>query len=163
PAVEEDDPRAYLPPPLPNLAIEIERPAVVHPRQDNHPFFAGAEQHYSADPVRIRKQAEMDHQLIMSTMRKLDEQRAAGQGRLAACPPGQATLPFFAGAEQHYSADPVGIRKQAEMDHQLIMSTMRKRDEQRAAGQGRLAGVPNVDALAGQAPFLDGHVYVHPL
>ncbi|HLU67555.1 MAG TPA: metallophosphoesterase family protein, partial [Kofleriaceae bacterium] len=107
PAVEEDDPRAYLPPPLPNLAIEIERPAVVHPRQDNHPFFAGAEQHYSADPVRIRKQAEMDHQLIMSTMRKLDEQRAAGQGRLA--------------------------------------------------------GVPNVDALAGQAPFLDGHVYVHPL
>src|SRR5678815_3606259 len=103
----EDDVRSILPPAIPGLSIQIDEPAVVHARQDDHPFFKGSEQHYSADPVRIRKQAEADYQLIVSTMRKFDEQRAAGAGKLA--------------------------------------------------------GARNVDAFAGQAPFLDGHVYVHPL
>jgi hypothetical protein len=34
---------------------------------------------------------------------------------------------------------------------------------QRAAGAGKLAGKQTVDELAGQAPFLDGHTYVHPV
>ena len=102
-----DEVRSMLPPPLPNLSIQIDSPAVVHARQDDHPFFKGSEQHYSADPVRIRKQAEADYQLIVSTMRRFDEQRAGGAGKLA--------------------------------------------------------GARNVDAFAGQAPFLDGHVYMHPL
>jgi len=34
--------------------------------------------------------------------------------------------------------------------------------EQRAAGAGRLAGVQQVSEFAGQRPFLDGHVYIHP-
>jgi hypothetical protein len=103
----QDDPRSQLPPPLLNVSVEIEGPAVVRARQDDHPFFKGSEQHYSADPIRIRKQAEADYQLIVSTMRRFDEQRAAGTGRLA--------------------------------------------------------GARTVDAFAGQSPFLDGHVYVHPL
>ena len=102
-----DDPRSYLPPPMPLLSLEIDEPQQVQPRQDDHPFFSGSEQHYSADPVRIRKQAEADYQLIVATMRKFDEQRAAGQGKLA--------------------------------------------------------GVRSLDGFAGQAPFLDQHVYVHPL
>jgi hypothetical protein len=107
PEPADDDPLAYLPAPIPPLALEIEQPQLVEPREEDHPFFAGSEQHYSADPVRMRKQAETDYQLIVSTMRRFDEQRAAGKGKLA--------------------------------------------------------GKRSVDAFAGQAPFLDEHIYVHPL
>ncbi len=105
-AVGTEDPRARLPTALPLLSLEIEAPRAVQAREEDHPFFAGSEQHYSADPVRIRKQAETDYQLIVSTMRKFDEQRAAGKGKLE--------------------------------------------------------GAAAVDAFAGQAPFLDQHIYVHP-
>jgi hypothetical protein len=103
----DEDALAYLPPSLPSLELEVAPPGSLQARQDNHPFFQPAEQHYSADPVRIRKQAEADYRLIVGTMQKLDEQRAAGAGKLA--------------------------------------------------------GKKKVDDLAGEAPFLDGHVYVHPL
>ncbi|HWM88307.1 MAG TPA: metallophosphoesterase family protein [Kofleriaceae bacterium] len=102
-----DDPHSLLPSQPPSLSLEIEATAQVKPREEDHPFFAGSEQHYSADPVRIRKQAETDYQLIVSTMRKFDEQRGAGKGKLT--------------------------------------------------------GARAVDVFAGQAPFLDQHVYVHPL
>ncbi len=81
-AVATEDPRARQPTALPRLELEIEAPRAVQPREDDHPFFSGSEQHYSADPVRIRKQAETDYQLIVSTMRKFDEQRAGGKGKL---------------------------------------------------------------------------------
>ncbi len=71
--------------------------------------------------------------------------------------------PFFAGGEYHYSADPVRLRKQAEADHQLIVQTMAKLDEQREGNAGKLTGAHDVSAFDGQKPFLDGHVYIHPL
>ena len=101
------DPGAAAPAPLPPLTLEIESPREVQAREDDHPFFTGSEQHYSANPVRMRKQAEADYHLIVTTMRKLDEQRATGRGKLA--------------------------------------------------------GAQTVAAFAGQKPFLDQHVYVHPL
>ena len=39
---------------------------------------------------------------------------------------------------------------------------MKKFAAQRGAGTGQLAGKSNVGELAGEKPFLDGHVYVHP-
>jgi hypothetical protein len=69
----------------------------------------------------------------------------------------------FFGFEEHYSSDPVRIRLQAEADHKLIVSTMEELDRQRGAGDGKLAGRQSVDELVGSAPFLDGHVYVHPV
>jgi hypothetical protein len=63
-------------------AIEIDAPARLTPRADNHPFFSLFEHHYSADPVRIRKQAEADYQLIQRTMGQLEAQREGGSGRL---------------------------------------------------------------------------------
>jgi hypothetical protein len=71
--------------------------------------------------------------------------------------------PFFGPHEHHYSADPVLIRQQAQSDHALIMRTMKLLDEQREAGRGKLAGKVEVAQLAGSEPFLDGHVYAHPL
>ncbi len=71
--------------------------------------------------------------------------------------------PFFAGCEDHYSADPVRIRQQAEQDYRLIAATMARLEDQRSAGRGALSGVRDVRELAGRAPFLDGHTYVHPV
>lgn len=76
--------------------------------------------------------------------------------------PRQDNHPFFLQFEVHYSADPVTIRKQAEGDFHLIKRTMQQLDEQRAAGEGKLTGKSTVADFAGEAPFLDGHVYVHP-
>lgn len=71
--------------------------------------------------------------------------------------------PFFRNFEQHYSSDPVKIRQQAESDHQLIVRTMQQLELQRGAGAGKLDGKKDVGELAGEAPFLDRHVYVHPV
>ncbi len=70
--------------------------------------------------------------------------------------------PFFAGFEQHYSADPGRIREQAAADLKLMEQFVGQLDAQRRAGAGKLRGASSVAALADQRPFLDGHVYVHP-
>jgi hypothetical protein len=69
--------------------------------------------------------------------------------------------PFFA-SEDHYSKDPVRIRRQISGDYELIRATRAKLDEQREKGQGQLAGVRSFKELEGRKPFLDGHVYYHP-
>ena len=70
--------------------------------------------------------------------------------------------PFFARFEQHYSSDPVRIRQQADGDFKLIMRTMDQFASQRETGEGKLAQKTDVLDFAGEDPFLDGHVYVHP-
>jgi uncharacterized tellurite resistance protein B-like protein len=71
--------------------------------------------------------------------------------------------PFFAAGEQHYSADPDRIRKQIDSDLSLMRRFVQQLDSQRAKGNGKLDGHQSVGEFAGQAPFLDGHVYVHPV
>nr|HEX4312562.1 metallophosphoesterase family protein [Kofleriaceae bacterium] len=69
--------------------------------------------------------------------------------------------PFFAG-EQHYSADPERIKQQISADLELMQRFVAKLGEMRAAGAGKLAGKQVVADFTGVAPFLDGHVFVHP-
>lgn len=76
--------------------------------------------------------------------------------------PRQHNHPFFT-FEQHYSADPVRLRKQANLDHDLIHRTMAQLEEQRSVGRGKLSGQHDIRAFAGQKPFLDDFVYVHPV
>lgn len=71
--------------------------------------------------------------------------------------------PFFQGFEQHYSADPARIQQQINADLDLMKRFVDKLAEMRAAGAGKLAGKQAVTDFTGQAPFLDGHVFVHPL
>ncbi|ACY12710.1 metallophosphoesterase [Haliangium ochraceum DSM 14365] len=78
-------------------------------------------------------------------------------------PPSRDDHPFFSESEYHYSADPVRIRKQADNDHNIIVRTMALLDEQRGRGKGKLTGAHSVTEFQGQDPFLDGHVYVHPV
>ncbi|KAB2903372.1 MAG: serine/threonine protein phosphatase [Kofleriaceae bacterium] len=70
--------------------------------------------------------------------------------------------PFFMAFEQHYSADPERLRKQAEADFKLMQSVAELWKAQRIKGEGKLDGKHDVAQFAGQEPFLDGHVYVHP-
>ncbi|MES1176599.1 MAG: metallophosphoesterase family protein [Myxococcales bacterium] len=52
------------------------------PASENHPFFDQFEQHYTANPARLRQQVEADRKLIDRVIAKLDEQRQAGNGKL---------------------------------------------------------------------------------
>jgi hypothetical protein len=76
--------------------------------------------------------------------------------------PAQENHPFFDQFEYHYSSDHAKIQKQVEADRLLLDKVLHTLEAQRAAGDGKLAGKKTVDELAGEAPFLDGHVYVHP-
>jgi len=72
------------------------RPAeAVRPRLEDHPFFASFEHHYSADPNRIRQQAAADLDLMKRFVAKIEEQRAAGAGKLR----GRTTIADFEGEQ----------------------------------------------------------------
>jgi hypothetical protein len=70
--------------------------------------------------------------------------------------------PFFAGFEQHYSADPDRIRAQLGQDLALMQRFVAQLAERRRAGAGKLAGKKSVAELAGARPFLDGYIFAHP-
>lgn len=70
--------------------------------------------------------------------------------------------PFFAGFEQHYSADPNRIKHQVDADLDLMHRFVAKLSEQRLAGTNKLTGRTTIADFIGEKPFLDGHVYVHP-
>jgi hypothetical protein len=76
--LEEDDVQA-----LQAAAVTIGAPTRVSPRVDDHPFFQRLEHHYARDPEAIAKQTAADLALANQTIARLDEQRAAGAGRLA--------------------------------------------------------------------------------
>ncbi|MBK7397478.1 MAG: serine/threonine protein phosphatase [Myxococcales bacterium] len=68
--------------------------------------------------------------------------------------------PFFGRIETHYKVDKLG--GQVKTDRALLDRVMELWDEQRKTGAGKLTGKKTVAEFAGQAPFLDGHVYVLP-
>jgi hypothetical protein len=76
-------------------SVEILPPAPVKARADDHPLLADLEVHYSAEPDRLRAQYEADLGLMNRFMARLDEQRAAGAGRLA----GHRDVSAFAGGD----------------------------------------------------------------
>lgn len=70
--------------------------------------------------------------------------------------------PFFDPTEFHYSKDPARISQQIAGDRALLDRVLGIWAEQRALGEGKLTGKKTVGELTSEAPFLDGHVYVHP-
>jgi hypothetical protein len=68
---------------VPITPVEVEQPARVAPRVEDHPFFQTWEgDHYSRDPDRHGEQAGADLKLMNRVMEQLDRQRAAGAGKL---------------------------------------------------------------------------------
>jgi hypothetical protein len=70
--------------------------------------------------------------------------------------------PFFTREERPYPRDRDGFTRDAGQDVALVRKVMSTLAQQRAAGVGKLSGVTSFAELAGEAPFLDGHVYVLP-
>ncbi len=71
--------------------------------------------------------------------------------------------PFFDQFEFHYSRDTTTIARQIDADRALIDDVLAAFEKQREAGAGKLNGKASVSEFAGEPPFLDGHVYVHPV
>lgn len=121
----------------------------------------------SLHPAEAKFRGELDALLDAETplspedVEFLKAHRVAIEGP-AALRPRLEDHPFFTSFEQHYSADPKRLRKQTAADLDLMKRFTAALGEQRRAGAGRLAGHQTLADFAGQAPFLDGHVFVHP-
>ncbi len=76
--------------------------------------------------------------------------------------PREMDHPFFKAYEWNYVKDTGTFPEQARMDMALLEKAMDTFDAQREKGQGRLKTAKTFADFAGQEPFLDGHVYVHP-
>jgi hypothetical protein len=89
------------------------------------------------------------------------------EARIAIAPP-EALVPrlddhpFFTREERVYPRDEAGFTESAAKDVALVHEVMSTLERQRASGAGKLAGARSFTDFAGQAPFLDGHVYVLP-
>ncbi len=68
--------------PLEPGAVVVDPSVRLTPKAVDHPFFSRTEFEYERNPETFRKQAAADLDLVRRTMDKLDEQRAAGRGRL---------------------------------------------------------------------------------
>jgi hypothetical protein len=73
--------------------IQIDKPEVLVPRTEDHPFFTREERVYARDQIGFVKAAEEDIALVKKVMSTLDEQRAGGAGKLA----GRASFADFSG------------------------------------------------------------------
>ncbi len=122
----------------------------------------------SAHPAEEKFRSELDTLLHAETRVTVDQFQAvdAPPVEIAATAQVSSRLddhPFFIAFEQHYSADPQRLRKQAEADFKLMQSVAEEWKRQRIVGEGQLDGKHDVGQFAGQTPFLDGHIYVHPV
>jgi len=70
--------------------------------------------------------------------------------------------PFFTRLERAYPRDSQAFAEPARSDVELVRKVRATLGEQRAQGAGRLTGALCFADLDGEAPFLDGHVYVLP-
>jgi hypothetical protein len=89
----------------------------------------------------------------------VEQVRLAGEQSLV---PRADDHPFFTRLERAYPRDPKGFGPLAKADVELVRKARSTLYEQRAAGEGRLTGARSFAEFAGQAPFLDGYVYVLP-
>lgn len=127
-------------------------------------IYADGSVHPSEEKFRKELEALLDtsSQLAPEDIEILREQSHIAITSPAAVPPRLDDHPFFASFEQHYSADPDRIRQQIAADLDLMRRFLAKLAEQRQAGANRLTGRTTIADFTGEAPFLDGHVYVHP-
>ncbi|HEX2690767.1 MAG TPA: metallophosphoesterase family protein [Kofleriaceae bacterium] len=128
-------------------------------------IYADGSVHPAEDKFRKELESLLHHPMASRVTARLPAARELNRIAIAA-PAALASRhedhPFFANFEQHYSANPERIRKQVATDLDLMRRFVAKLGEQRLAGLHRLAGKHVVGDFAGERPFLDGYVYVHP-
>ncbi len=80
----------------------------------------------------------------------------------ARIPVQKADHPFFSRTEWNYATDKETFAKQAELDLDVVRKAMQRLADHRAKGRGKLALGHTFADFSDDAPFLDGHVWVHP-
>ena len=70
--------------------------------------------------------------------------------------------PFFDQFEHDYATDQETMNRQVAADRQAIARTLVVLEEWRRKGKGKLAGKRKVSDIAGEEPFLDGHIWACP-
>jgi len=76
--------------------------------------------------------------------------------------PARFDHPFFQRTEWDWKRDKETFAQEAQADVEILDKVMVELDRRRAEGRGKLTGQNDFGAFAGQTPFLDGHVMVHP-
>src|SRR3954454_2309436 len=87
------------------------------PSTENHPFFDQFEQHYTANPARLRQQVEADRKLIDRVITKLTEQRQVGAGRLK----GKQSVAQLQGADPFLDGHVHMLQPQLGREYELIV------------------------------------------
>ena len=105
--------------PIPEGAVVIDEHRTVTPRQDDHPFLQRFEWNYATDPVAFAKQAPADMDLISRFTAKLEEQRAAGRGRLAEA----KDFTGFAGGDPFLDGHVYVVPPKPGTDYELLVLT----------------------------------------
>jgi len=106
---------APIPDTILDRPIEIEKPEVLVPKTDDHPFFTRHEEAYATDVPGFVKKAEQDVALLRKVLTTLEEQRKTGAGKLA----GATSFADFAGQQPfldgHVYVLPPDPKKQYEL------------------------------------------------
>ena len=98
-------------------SIEVKAPATLVPAQDNHPFFAKFEHHYSADPDRLIQQFGHDLKLLDRVEEAWEEQRVRGRGRLE----GHRNVAEFAGGDEFLDEHVYVVPTRPGRDYELVV------------------------------------------
>jgi len=107
--------------------------------------------HFHAPPA-IPVPAQQRASIPSSHVMRLDAPRSMKLG--------SKSHPLLDVIEERYHPDPVARHAQLGRDYDLIFQAIMVWERQRARGNGRLAGVTDIDQLAPGSRFLDDRVYV---
>jgi hypothetical protein len=97
--------------------VVIEKAATLVPREDDHPFFSREERAYPRDAERFAKAAEKDLALVRKVLSTLEQQRAAGAGKLA----GAKSFVDFAGQTPFLDGHVYVLPPEPRSEYELIV------------------------------------------
>jgi hypothetical protein len=97
--------------------IEIVAPQVLVPRVEDHPFFTRDERAYAKDSVGFWKSAKQDLELVKKVRSTLEQQRAAGAGKLT----GRASFADFAGQSPFLDGHVYVLPPDPKTEYELIV------------------------------------------
>jgi len=80
----------------------------------------------------------------------------------AVVPPAMVNHPFFSRSEWDYAKDKETFATQSAADLEIVRRAIARLEEQRLRGVGKLQLGTVLSDFADDAPFVDGHVIVHP-
>ncbi|MEB2310388.1 MAG: metallophosphoesterase family protein [Sorangiineae bacterium] len=104
----------------------------------------------------------LEEELGVELLEDGDGKPPVAVGAAALLAPPRENHPFFDQFEHNYTADHELLLQQVKADELLMDQVIATFDNQREGGTGKLAGHQKFTEFKGQAPFLDGHVYVCP-